>query len=319
MCADSIAEESKVADSDETIGKNVQREAPQKLAGIKLELLLSIVIPIILIREAYGLTVERAKTVLGDGNTMGVPRQIRENLCWTTKRRLCIDDPIESPCLLKERSAIEARGTLAKRSVLAQSIAKEGEKTGAEVPGHHHDRKKEVLSAHDDKSTVVDRDSTTWNHTMKMRMERERLTPGMEDRKKAEYETEMARITADDEQRLTDGTEQEIVEKTQIGKGEGVEQFGDGEDDVKVRNRKQLALPLREPPSARLELAARAVPIATRVPGELAIVALGAAIEMSTKCRSLTAANGAQGAALWSVQRPAGFELGPNLADDLTE
>ena len=39
---------------------------------------------------------------------------------------------------------------------------------------------------------------------------------------------------------------------------------------------------------------------------------------MSAECRSLTAGNGTQGASLRSVQRAAGFELGSNLADDLT-
>ncbi len=72
---------------------------------------------------------------------------------------------------------------------------------------------------------------------MKMRVERECLAPGMEDRKKAEGDTEMARITADDEQCLTDGTEQDLVETARVGKNEGIEQIGDREDDMEVRNR----------------------------------------------------------------------------------
>lgn len=152
-----------------------------------------------------------------------------------------------------------------------------------------------------------------------MGMERERLAPGMEHGEEAENDAEMTRIAADHEQRLTDGTEEDLVKDTSVGKGEGIEQLRDGEDDMEVRDGKQFPLTLFEPSPACLELAARAVSIATRVPGELAIVAFGTTIEMSAKCRSLTAGDGAQGASLRSVQRAAGFELGPNLADDLTQ
>ena len=154
---------------------------------------------------------------------------------------------------------------------------------------------------------------------MKMRMERESLAPRVEYGEKTEHDPEMARVAADHEQSLTHGPEQDVVETARVSKGERVEQIWNGEDDMKVRNGEQLALTLLEPTSACLELTTGAVAVATRVPGDLAIVALGTAVEMSAEGRSLTLGNGAEYATLWSSQRAAGFELRPNLADDLTE
>lgn len=73
---------------------------------------------------------------------------------------------------------------------------------------------------------------------MKMGMEREGLAPGVKYCEKTENEAEMTWIAADHEQRLTDGTEQDLVKETSVGKGERIEQIRDGEDHVKVRNRK---------------------------------------------------------------------------------
>ncbi len=122
--ADPISEKAVVSDTDETVWQNMESKAPQKFACIERELLLSVVIAVVLIGEAYGLAVERAETVLRESDAVGVSGQIRKDLCWTPKGSFCIDDPIESAGLLEERRTIKVRRTLAKRRVLPQLLAK---------------------------------------------------------------------------------------------------------------------------------------------------------------------------------------------------
>lgn len=169
---------------------------------------------------------------------MCVSRQIREDLGRTAEGSLCINNPIESASLLEERSPIETGRTLAKRCTLAKSLSEQTEKTTTKVTGQDLDRQQEVLSRHDGEATIRNRKAAARDHAVQMGMKRERLTPGMKHREKTENDTEMARIAANHEQRLTDGSEQDLVKESSIGEGERIEQIGNGEDDMEVRNGK---------------------------------------------------------------------------------
>jgi hypothetical protein len=74
----------------------VDQESPQKLlCGNGHDLLLAAV-GIILPSERHSIILEANESMVGDGNAMGIARQIMQNMFWTAEGRLGVDDPVLS-------------------------------------------------------------------------------------------------------------------------------------------------------------------------------------------------------------------------------
>ena len=102
----------------------------------------------------------------------------------------------------------------------------------------------------------------------------------MEDAEKAERGTQVLGRTGDLEECGRTGLEKQVVHDAFVLQRESCQRVGEGEDDVGVPDRQQLAFTLGEPLITCVRQALRAVPIATRVERDGAMAARGTAIEM---------------------------------------
>ena len=125
-------------------------------------------------------------------------------------------------------------------------------------------------------------------------MMQQRLAPGVENAEKAECGAEVLRRPGDLEERRRARVEEQVVDDAFVLQGQPGEGVRQGEDDVGVPDRQQLALALGEPLVSRVRQAFRAVPIATRVERDGAMSASGTAIEMPAQGGGPTALDRAQ-------------------------
>ena len=100
---------------------------------------------------------------------------------------------------------------------------------------------------------------------MHVRMVQQVLPPGVEDAQKAERGAEMLRRARDLEQRCGTRPEEQVVHHRLVLQRQPGEGVREGEDDMGVPDRQQLAFTLGEPLIARVGQALWAMPIATRV------------------------------------------------------
>ena len=127
-----------------------------------------------------------------------------------------------------------------------------------------------------------------------VRMRQQRLAPRVEDAEKAECGAEVLRRPGDLEERRCARVEEQVVDHAFVLQGQPGEGVRQGEDDVGVPDRQQLAFALGEPLVARVRQALGAVPIATRVEGDGAMPAGGTPIEMPAQDRGPAVRDGAE-------------------------
>ncbi len=94
------------------------------------------------------------------------------------------------------------------------------------------------------------------------------LTPGVEDRQKANVGPEMLRIPRDGDEGLGDRLEEEGIEEAGVVEGEAIERVGQGKDHMEVRHREEFALPRSQPGGLGRALTLGTVPIPTGVIGD---------------------------------------------------
>ena len=129
---------------------------------------------------------------------------------------------------------------------------------------------------------------------MYVRVVQERLPPGVEDAQKAERGAEMLRRACDLQERRGTRLEEEVVHHPFVVQRESREGLREGEDDMGVPHREQLAFTLGEPLITRVRQTLRAVPIATRVERDGAMAAGGTPIEMRAQGRGPAVRDGTQ-------------------------
>jgi len=105
----------------------------------------------------------------------------------------------------------------------------------------------------------------------------------VEDAEDAECGAEMLRRARDLQERRRTRLQQQVVDDPFVLEREGRQRVWQGEDDMGVPDRQQLALALVEPLVARVRQALWSMPIATRVERDGTMATRGTAIEMSTQ------------------------------------
>ncbi len=99
--APAVGEQSVVADAVEALGQDVDEEASDELLrGQRHDLLpvaspIGIWGPVVLPLEGHAAVVEGDETAVGDGDAVGVARQVGEDRLGPTERRLGVDHPFE--------------------------------------------------------------------------------------------------------------------------------------------------------------------------------------------------------------------------------
>jgi hypothetical protein len=90
------------------------------------------------------------------------------------------------------------------------------------------------------------------------------LSPGVQDREKADLGAQVLRIGGDGAQRFGAGVKQQVVDEPLVLVGDRRDRLWDGEHDVEVLDIKQFGLPVLEPLRAGERLALRTRPMPAR-------------------------------------------------------
>jgi len=95
--AAAIGKQSVVADAVEALGNDVHEEAANELMGVERHRLPAIrsIEPIVLPAEGDTTVVDRDQSPVGDGDAVGVARQIAEDGFWPSEGLLAVNDPFD--------------------------------------------------------------------------------------------------------------------------------------------------------------------------------------------------------------------------------
>lgn len=112
---------------------------------------------------------------------------------------------------------------------------------------------------------------------------RQRLSPGMQDRKHADLGTEPARIGGERRHRLAGGFEQDRINDGLVLKRDRGDRSRQCEDDVEIGDRQQVGLTRGEPLGSGWPLTLRTVPIATGIIGDPRHAAVVASLQVAAE------------------------------------
>ena len=83
-----------MADADQALGQHVKKKSAQELICCKSHNLLLAAMSIVSPAECHAIVLEGHEPMVGDGDAMGVARQVVENVFGTTEGWLGIYDPV---------------------------------------------------------------------------------------------------------------------------------------------------------------------------------------------------------------------------------
>jgi hypothetical protein len=130
---------------------------------------------------------------------------------------------------------------------------------------------------------AVRRKASSGDHAVDMWMVQQRLAPGVEDAQETDRRPEVPGRARDLEERLGTRAEEQVVHDPLVLQGKPRQRVWQGEDDMGVSDRQQLALTLGQPRGARAGQTLRAMPVATRIVRDGTMVTPRPAIEMAAQ------------------------------------
>ena len=101
-------EQAEVADADEAFREDVQEEAPEEFVDVERQRAHLAPVPIVLPPKRDRVVRDGDEPVIGDGDAVGVPREVVQHVGGAAKGRLRVDHPR----LMMERSEPRAKGGL---------------------------------------------------------------------------------------------------------------------------------------------------------------------------------------------------------------
>ena len=176
--APAVGERTVVADAMEAAGQHVDEEAADELVDGERHQLGAVapLRPIVLPPEGHAGVVERDEPAVGDGDAVGVAREIGEHSLGSAEGALAVDDPFG----LAQRREIGGEGAaLGQLSVIAEELQAAGVVGGGELlqeqspeqPREHADGKEEAGPTRDP-ALAVERDAAARDDDMGVRIMR---------------------------------------------------------------------------------------------------------------------------------------------------
>jgi len=167
-------EQAEVADAYEASRQNMQQETAEEFVGIESHGASAMPMGVVSPQEADFVIGHRKESRVGDGNAVGIAREVGQDLRRAGKRSLGIDDPVGLGCGAqqsgKQRGGWQ-RGQLAGESkrVFLKGALQSGEELPAKDDPEYFDGEKELVSA-GNPSLMIWGKSSAWDHAMHMGM-----------------------------------------------------------------------------------------------------------------------------------------------------
>lgn len=282
-------EEAVVPDAMKAAWQGVEKEASDELSGFERQGAMpgSAFAAIVLDAEGDAPPVERDDAPGGDGDAVGVTRQIGEHGLGSCEGRLGVDDPSFAP----DRSEMAGEGL---RFGQMCQHAVEGELAGVDESGEpfeeqtaeqcaQHTHRQQEGGTRGDPVRSTERDAAARHDHMEVRMVGHRRAPGVKDGGKADAGAEVLRVGGDLRHGLGGCPEQEVVDGSLVLEGDCRDLGRQREDDVEVSDRQKVGLTLCEPVARRSTLAPWAVPVAAGVIGDAQMATLVTALDMAAE------------------------------------
>src|ERR1700681_3836147 len=233
---------------------------------------------------------------------MGIAAEIGQHLLGAAERGLGVDYPVDAAELAEmtfEALRFEKISELTEELQLAgaEAVLQFPQEQSAEQPREHAHRQEEA-GATSDPAAAVERRSAAGNDAMDVRMMLQGLTPGVENHGHAELGAEMPGISRNGGERLGGRAEQDRIDRGLVLERDLADRRRQREDEMEVRGRQQLGLPLREPLGPRQPLAFGTVTIAARVVSDAGCATIIALLDMAPDHRRPARSEGAHDASL---------------------
>ena len=234
-----------MSDTVKTVGQAVDQKAPNELVRSERHHLWRIATSVIAPTERNGCLVGADQATVGDGDAVRVAAEISEDMPGRAEWWLRKDNPVlttKLPNRCCKGVVIIEPGERARKAQPACQMSglKPFEEKPPENAGEHMDGQEEARSAGEPALTIHER--AAGNETVDMGMMGERLSPGMEDGKKADLATKMPWIRSNDLQRRRHRIEQDRIDDGLVVEGDLCRLRRHREHDMEVRHRQQIGL-----------------------------------------------------------------------------
>jgi len=131
---------------------------------------------------------------------------------------------------------------------------------------------------------VIRGQSTRWNHTVDMRMEKQILAPGVQYREKADLGAQVLRIGGNLQESCRTGSKQEGIDEFFVVENQGSQSVGERKDNVHVGNGQKFLLTSGQPLVASVGQTLRTMPIPAAIVGDgHGLTASGATIPVTAE------------------------------------
>jgi len=216
-----VGEKSDVADPVETVRHSVLQEAADECVGRERHDFGFAVLAIVLPGETDLAIVEPNQAAVGDGDAVRVAGKISEHLLGPGERRLGEDDPVDLGQRFEPASKGSGIGQCRERPGTAEFVVGEGgvqllEEAVSEMAGQHaHGQEEPRFAANP--ARLVGRDPAAGDDAVKMGVQVQRLSPGVQHRDRADLGAEVASVGGNAAQRLCRGAKQNGVDCRLVG------------------------------------------------------------------------------------------------------
>src|SRR5437899_909929 len=182
--AEAIRQKAEVPYSDEALRQHMQEETAQELDPDERHRALFAAMSVVLPAEGNVLAVERQQSMIGDGDPMRVSAQVPQDLRRAAKSGFGVNHPVLPVKLTQEPTKLFRVSQRGSRTGATQLFAPiEAFQTGAELAAKHaaedfHRQKEPISRAHP--MAVIGREPARWDDAVNVRMEKQVLSPGMQ-------------------------------------------------------------------------------------------------------------------------------------------
>ena len=270
-----------MTDAVEATWQDMEQEATDELVRRERHdaLPLGTIAAVVLVAEGDASLVERQQAAVGDGDPVGIAREIGEHGLGAGERRLGIDYEALLPDrgeMAQEEAAVGETGLRAeeRKSSRLMEFEQPGEEQAAEERAQHPHRQEEGRTRRYP-APPVERDAAARHDHVDMGMVCHRRSPGVEHGGDGDAGAEVLHVTRDRHHRLRCRAEQQIVDDRLVVQGDVCDLGGQREDDMEVADRQQVGLALGQPGARGAALAFGTVPVAA-ANGERPLAALWA-------------------------------------------
>ena len=287
----SCGEDTEVPNFPEALRQDVEQESANELVCVESHEFRFVAVPVVAPVEGNAVAVHALDSVVGNGDTVGVPSEIFDDFTGVAERRFVVDNPAFFVQTFDEVAEIPRVFKMCGRAVKIKLRTLEVvQEFSSELFSKHIDGNEELLSRVD--PLVGIRQTAAGDEAVQVRVIVEVLPPSVKDGSDTGLCAEVFFVGAEFHEGFRNGSKKQIIHLRLILHEDDVQIVGYGENSVEILHVQEVLSLLIEPLLLSESLAFRAVAVATGVVGDFLEPALAAPVDVRAKCRSPAVGDG---------------------------